>query len=730
VLLVESEKASVILKAGEKNPTYQAMAYSGGKLRVKQFSEPVVYDLSTISGNEVENYLQHDQAMLAGHGKITVHPTHIDAEGALDVDGMAKAEIVGAKKAGKKWEVSIGVLTASDENGTFKTELVPDGERRIINGRTHVGPFYHARGGQINEVSFVDQGGDLDNHVSLAAERKQKEGVPMELALIEFGKSLGIPDPTKLDEAGVVALTAAYEAPPKKKEAEGGNDIVALRAEIAEDVKSLKEERVAFRAEVKRTEDIRVLCASFGHPNVEIEKDGEKRTVSLFDHAVQNGLSNDEVALKAKLWKLEQEDKSGTTQNQYAGYSMTAEANEVLSAAVLLHSNPEKEVGQAFNASIREKVMNEATSGRFRDLGLNDICRMSLQAMGRPFNGFGNGQEFAQHVLSEHRRQALTAAGVSSVSLVNVLENVMNKSLMMSFTRTQSTWAQVAKTYSASDYKQQSFYRLTGKGGFLPIGSGGQVEHAEISDSKLTASVEDFGVMLTLTTKMIVNDDINALSGIGNGLGSMAGRAIDEKLYELLLTWSTSGSNAITEIASTPLSYGALQTIDDHFNDLVDADNKPIDVLWDTLVTGNGINRLASKLSMEESLAGIAQNSSASADVKDNAIGSNEFAGKFKAVHSRWISEKKASGSDPTNTKGKKLTTPANGNQIYFALAGPNCPCDVEPVRVGFLNGQQTPRVSSGSLAFDVEGIGYKALFDFGVDKGDAEGIVRIKSNA
>jgi len=742
--LFDVENSNVQLTAGSKDPPYWAVAYSGGKLFVREFDYPVVLDLSTLPQKEVDvkNLLRHDAEKVVGSGKLSIKATHIEASGALDVDGFHKNEIINAKREGRRWQVSIG---ADD----FVPEFVPDGEKREINGRLQVGPFFHARGGTIPELSFVERGGDFENHVSLAAKHKDSKGekmVKLDSTLVEFGKTLGIDDPTGLSDEAKGILQKAFDTPERKKlTAQGkedppgndGGEIAKLRAELTASFDDLKTEREAYKNDIKKTEEIRSLCASYGHPNIEVGEGENKRKMTLFAHAIDQGWDKDKTELKAMQLDLQKKEESKKDiRHPYAGYSMTAEANQYLSAAILMQSaNADvEEIGNCFKAELggeaAEKVMNEAMSQRMRNVSVVDLCKISLKAIGREFHGMGHGEDFAAHVVQEHQRHHLTAsAGFSYASVSNILESTMNKNLMMSFRRTQSTWQLICHTYTANDYKAQNFYRLTQGGGFLEVGANGQIAHAKVSDSKKTASVEDYGVMLVFTTKMIVNDDMGALSSLGQSLGAHAGRAIDEKVYEGLLT-----RTGLTTIASTPLSYGALIKIDEHFDSLVDSEKKPIDVNWDALVVGNPYKRLASKFSTQEAMSAIAQDSSAPADVKENAMGTNEFAGRFQSVHSKWISPKLASESgsksDPTNTRGKKLSTPANGNNTYFALSGPKSGSEYQPVRVGFLGGQRTPQVTSGSLAFDVEGIAYKAKFGFGVDDGDDEGILKLTSNA
>ena len=171
---MNKEFLEIIASAGKK-PQVKGIAYSGGKMNLGGWGQPVVVDLAGMS-------IPENLPLLANHfNHITGRVGLITAavvEGKLEITGEIVAEgeeskaIVSQAQAGADWQLSIGaeVVTA---------ELVEEGSNRVINGTEHAGPFYHVTKSNLREVSVVAVGADKSTKMQVTATANLTGAIPM-----------------------------------------------------------------------------------------------------------------------------------------------------------------------------------------------------------------------------------------------------------------------------------------------------------------------------------------------------------------------------------------------------------------------------------------------------------------------------------------------------------------------------------------------------------------------
>jgi hypothetical protein len=155
---------------GEKTPTFEMVAYNGGKLRVGGFNHPVVVELQTaeFEGTD-QTYVNrhHDQKRELGHStERRILPTGIYFSGVFSHDNEDTKEIIVASKRGKKFKASI-------EASFPPARFVQRGQSAVVNGKRHQGPFYIARNAVITGVAILTRAADMDSNVQIAAEAKK-----------------------------------------------------------------------------------------------------------------------------------------------------------------------------------------------------------------------------------------------------------------------------------------------------------------------------------------------------------------------------------------------------------------------------------------------------------------------------------------------------------------------------------------------------------------------------
>lgn len=168
---------------------FDMTAYTGAPMKLKGWSNPVVVDLTGVSGAGGTRpiFLNHDEDRIVGHAdKIDVGAREIHASGAISGAGDAAREVLTAHDNGFPWQASVGMRPD-------KTELLPQGQSAIINGRNFNGPLTIARKTTLGEISFVPLGADDQTSVAIAATKNfnHKRNHKMENQVIDDDPAAG-----------------------------------------------------------------------------------------------------------------------------------------------------------------------------------------------------------------------------------------------------------------------------------------------------------------------------------------------------------------------------------------------------------------------------------------------------------------------------------------------------------------------------------------------------------
>jgi len=210
-------------------PKVIGLAYSGGKMSIPGWKNPIVVDLAGMQiPEQVPLLLNHENRTSSRVGMISakVEENTLTIEGEIVAKGEQADGIVEQAKSGADWQLSIGAEVA-------ESELVSD--KRVVNGQAIAGPFTHIKKSVLREVSVVAVGADMSTRMSVAASFSltPKEGE-------EMGKE------------------KSFEAKPEKPKTE--NQVIA-DADIA---------LMTIRQERERVAKIQSICAG---EFPEIEKD-------------------------------------------------------------------------------------------------------------------------------------------------------------------------------------------------------------------------------------------------------------------------------------------------------------------------------------------------------------------------------------------------------------------------------------------------------------------------
>ena len=153
-----------LIEAAGGRPKVAGTAYSGGKMSLPGWRNPVVVDLSGMEIPETVPLLtNHENRTDARIGMVRakVEGSALLIEGEILSESEAAGGIVAQGKAGADWQLSIGA-------DVRESELVKD--KANVNGMEQDGPFHCIRKSVLREVSVVAVGADSATRMRVSAQ--------------------------------------------------------------------------------------------------------------------------------------------------------------------------------------------------------------------------------------------------------------------------------------------------------------------------------------------------------------------------------------------------------------------------------------------------------------------------------------------------------------------------------------------------------------------------------
>jgi ATP-dependent protease ClpP protease subunit len=332
------------------------------------------------------------------------------------------------------------------------------------------------------------------------------------------------------------------------------------------------------------------------------------------------------------------------------------------------------------------------TANPFRGCTLLDLAKASLTRAGVRYDGMD-------------KMQIVAAAFTHSTSDFDVLlENTMHKSLQAGYALQPDTWSRFCKRGSVSDFRAHKRYRVSSIGNLDTVPEGGEFKERTIPDGeKSSISVTTKGNICSITRQAIINDDLDALTGIPMAMGRSANRTVEVAVYTALALNSGLGpaledGNPLYHNRGTGknnITTGAALTML-----AIDADRVGLASLLD--VGGNDfLDMRPEVLLLGIALGGTARSINEAQydpDTANKLQKPNIVRGLFRDV----------------------IDTPRITSTRRYLFADPNIAPALE---VAFLDGNSSPFLES-EQGFDVDGSRWKVRLDFGVAGIDYRGTV------
>lgn len=230
-------------------------------------------------------------------------------------------------------------------------------------------------------------------------------------------------------------------------------------------------------------------------------------------------------AEQAKQPATTAQNRGGVTHDEREKFSAKMEA------AILLRAEPQ---------FARKNKTVEEMGREFAGLSLLEMAREYLTMAGIKVKGLSRDQVAKIALQGVHGAAEYFAGGLHSTSdFPNILANVANKTLRMGYEAAPRTFTMWARQVSAPDFKPINRVQLSDIAALREVGEHGEFKRRTISDSKETYSLATYGEIVGITRRVIVNDDLDALSRIPRAFGVSAAQMESDVVYALLTAGQT-----------------------------------------------------------------------------------------------------------------------------------------------------------------------------------------------
>ncbi len=306
---------------------------------------------------------------------------------------------------------------------------------------------------------------------------------------------------------------------------------------------------------------------------------------------------------------------------------------------------------------------------------------------------------------------SIHAAGTSTLSLPNILSNLINKELLSSYSEKQQTWKEIAVVRSVSDFKPVTSHRLLGQLAYEELGPDGEIKHGKLGEQTYTRQVKSYARMFNLDRRTIINDDLGAFDDLRKQLGDGAYQSLNETFWTVFMAnsslFSAGNKNYITGADSVLDDTGAgLQKGITAFRKMETADGKRLDGNPTILLIPPELEAPALRLYQSTNV------NTGGASTKDTVGNANIYASKYRPVVSNWLSNTAITGNSTT---------------AWYLLRDPS---DEPAIVVSFLDGVDTPTIEATDSDFNKLGIQFRGYLDYGVDQWEPLAGIKSKGAA
>lgn len=707
---IEGSKVQFAKDDKGKLPSFSMLAYTGAAISQWWSDVPIVVDLESLRIPTGAMAILHDHCTWEKVG----HTTSIKNDGkSIHIDGVISCTTDAAKdvaESGKNdfpWQASIGC-----ENGSIEQHR--EEGTVTVNGQVHQCPIDVYRDGDLYETSFVVFGADANTSASVKAKRKgnvmpkfmerflaKLTGTKSGLKLVQAAAKAAEDEDDDRDDPEATGDDTDDEDDPEASDDDDDDD-GDPEAEDDDEEKKTESKKSKASKSAKASGSYRSLQAKETLRIAGIRKVCNGQYPKLEAAAIREGWTKDKTELAVLKAEKERSSRpSPPNVMQGARSSGGPNRNNVIAASALLSmGKDEKFVGSQFS----EAEMNEAVAAQNRSYSLNRIVAECIRdaaseasvhipsAEGVTGNGMWNHYVNAQRLLAG-------SSSFSTISLPGILSNIANKSLLDAYEAIPRIFRTIARKASSTDFKPAFSYRLILNGDKMEvIPATGKIPSTDLDEQAYERGIDTRGSLLTLTRKMIINDDLNAFSRIPELFGELGATTIESLGFGYLKSKRSSIFNTANKnLVSTKkaLNFDGLSEATTLLASQTDKKGKPIHIRGKYLLTPPTL----------ETAAWTLINSTHVNQSTQNPTGDkNRWHGLYEPLMSPYLGADQGKGAEAGSDDG------------WYLIAQPT---RVALFVVSYLDGREQPIIENETAAFDVLGVQFRIYHDFGINVED-----------
>lgn len=620
---------------------------------------------------------------------VTTHIVKAGKHKAAGVDGVPfDDEMLATVKSEIEdfYDAFVGDVAKGRKGVLSKSEVL-----ELADGRVHLGEKAKAVG-LVDEINTAEAVVARMNREHGRAEKRRpanRKAVTERAIAMDESNTVGDAQGTVGDQHIVQAAADAVS-----KAAGGPISIADVQAAATEAATNAVAEMGRLNAE--RTQAINAACAGFDD-NIEVQR--------LRGEAIADPSCTVD-AFRGKLLDAIRDGNQATGTIATGGQPNADRMAADVSLELLARTNPGLRSKMASGGAQAQEIALE--------LGLDssaDFGKRLREVQGAGMRGYSM-LDFARALTpgggAMGRDDLISAAmGHSTSDFPLLMKDVTGKILLTSFMEEPTTYEQIARIGSASDFKSQDMITLSEGANLKEVIEGKTPEHVTLNERDEKIRLRTFGNRIDLTRQMMLNDDLAAFAAIPQMNGAAAARVPEDLVYIALnAAGSTEMSDGVNFFDSGTrgnlLTAAALGV--SSLENAIEAmmlqkgfgkDKAELQIEPETLLVPTGLKFVA------ERIVGSAVRSNVGESAPGNASNEPNTVGFLRVVASNRLHR-----ASPT---------------AWYLLANTS---RVPALQVNFLNGQRAPIVSEvgdGSLTK----LTYETIFDCGAALVQPEGATK-----
>lgn len=148
---------------------------------------------------------------------------------------------------------------------------------------------------------------------------------------------------------------------------------------------------------------------------------------------------------------------------------------------------------------------------------------------------------------SAHVQHVLERAMHTTSDFPAILQDAMGRRLLTRYQNAAPTYRRFSARYSVSDFRAMNVIRAGDFPALQEVNESGEIKSGTFSESKETVAAKSYGVMLSFTRQMLINDQLNAIDQVLSSAGARASDWENSLAFALLAQGSGAGPVLLTD---------------------------------------------------------------------------------------------------------------------------------------------------------------------------------------